>query len=532
MNPVTIKNVMVARKIVCVCFFGLCMGIVVGTASAQLLPENQAAAIIAQLKKNSAENTTPPNQEAKPNATLPQRITNQLTGILESSPLAGTQTAIYVVDANSGQPVYSHNIDLKLNPASNVKLLSTVAALTELGKDFHYTTAIMGAKPVDGSIYSDVFFKGDNSPQLTIANLQAMAKSLASSGVSTVHGDLLIDNTHNAEKLHHRYQDIRIRGGAIGEPPTLVTALPCSDTKIKITAQTKRVRKNHILAVAKPKTGSSSPFDILVSGVVAPNRVTTKQVRIFGREQYTACVLRTALHQVGVEIQGQVRRASYQSFLYSFGSAFYVERLATHRSETTGELLAKINKRSINWLADWLVNIAASRKYASRPRMGNGLRLMRDWLREETNHSPREMVVDTGSGLSYKTRMSTRHIVNITRTAAGYAETLPSWDPKVFIHSLAIAGVDGTLRRRFRSSPLKQRVLGKTGTLNQVVSLSGIVLRKNENNYVFSIITNGHKNNLRTSVRVAHEKIIEVLDRVPLSRQLTLAATTPARVVK
>jgi D-alanyl-D-alanine carboxypeptidase/D-alanyl-D-alanine-endopeptidase (penicillin-binding protein 4) len=60
-----------------------------------------------------------------------------------------------------------------------------------------------------------------------------------------------------------------------------------------------------------------------------------------------------------------------------------------------------------------------------------------------------------------------------------------------FTDSLPIAGVDGTLKKRFRESDVQGRVMAKTGYLNNVRALSGYVFTKQGDVLVFSILDNG-----------------------------------------
>lgn len=61
-----------------------------------------------------------------------------------------------------------------------------------------------------------------------------------------------------------------------------------------------------------------------------------------------------------------------------------------------------------------------------------------------------------------------------------------------YLSSLSVSGIDGTLKARFKRSPLKGVVRGKTGTLNslRVSNLAGYLLLEN-GNYAFAIICNG-----------------------------------------
>ena len=91
-----------------------------------------------------------------------------------------------------------------------------------------------------------------------------------------------------------------------------------------------------------------------------------------------------------------------------------------------------------------------------------------------------------GSGLSLLNRVSPKTLTEVLSYA--YENRIIASD---FIDSLPIAGVDGTLKKRFRESDVQGRVMAKTGYLNNVRALSGYVFTKQGDVLVFSILDNG-----------------------------------------
>ncbi len=145
--------------------------------------------------------------------------------------------------------------------------------------------------------------------------------------------------------------------------------------------------------------------------------------------------------------------------------------------------------------------------------MKDGVELMLTWL-AHIGVDPSKVVLDTGSGLSYNSRLSAKQIVTVLRAAAGYStEASPKTD--AFRDSLAIGAVDGTLRGRFKTPghTVEHPVVGKTGTLTSVIALSGFISDRNGRTLCFSILTNGHKHARRRIVRSEHESMVAKLDR-------------------
>jgi D-alanyl-D-alanine carboxypeptidase/D-alanyl-D-alanine-endopeptidase (penicillin-binding protein 4) len=92
-----------------------------------------------------------------------------------------------------------------------------------------------------------------------------------------------------------------------------------------------------------------------------------------------------------------------------------------------------------------------------------------------------------GSGMSDDDRVAPRAYTRLLAYAARQ-----TWGP-AWRDTLPVAGVDGSLAHRFRSSPLKGKLFAKTGTLNEVNALSGYLTAASGQTLVFSIMVNGHR---------------------------------------
>ena len=180
------------------------------------------------------------------------------------------------------------------------------------------------------------------------------------------------------------------------------------------------------------------------------------------------------------------------------------------------ELVARVNKRSLNSLADRLLMTAGGEAAGGGPpSMEHGIEAMYRWL-EQSGNDRKQIVVDTGSGLSHRTKITARQLVRVLRAAAGFNdkhERQGLLDPALFLASLAVGGVDGTLRGRFRSEALRGHVVGKTGTLRDSVALSGFVSDEQGNALCFVIVTNGNRWDARGRIRREHEQMVAAMRR-------------------
>jgi D-alanyl-D-alanine carboxypeptidase/D-alanyl-D-alanine-endopeptidase (penicillin-binding protein 4) len=97
---------------------------------------------------------------------------------------------------------------------------------------------------------------------------------------------------------------------------------------------------------------------------------------------------------------------------------------------------------------------------------------------------PNTYIQADGSGLSRENRVQPSTFVTLLAAMQAREEG------DIFYESLAIAGVSGTLRNRFRNTPVQGRLHAKTGTLNGVRALSGYLETDGYGTVIFSIVVN------------------------------------------
>jgi len=156
------------------------------------------------------------------------------------------------------------------------------------------------------------------------------------------------------------------------------------------------------------------------------------------------------------------------------------------------------------------------------------LTAMYDWLVRHPRIAKGDLVVDTGSGLSYHTQITTHELVSIVRSAAGFFPDNDDEAAHAWVDSLSVGGTDGTLTNRFRSAELRGRLRGKTGTLSTAIALSGILDVDPARPLAFSIVTNGSTPLSARYVRRAHEQVVGLLGHyLAVTRKPGAAAPPP-----
>jgi len=111
--------------------------------------------------------------------------------------LKSAHVGILAVDARDGTPLFTHNPDDALMPASTFKLLTGSAALDRLGPDFRFhTSASADGSIVHGVLRGRLVVRGGGDPLLNADDLEDLARAVARAGITRIDGPIDIDTTH------------------------------------------------------------------------------------------------------------------------------------------------------------------------------------------------------------------------------------------------------------------------------------------------------------------------------------------------
>jgi D-alanyl-D-alanine carboxypeptidase/D-alanyl-D-alanine-endopeptidase (penicillin-binding protein 4) len=187
------------------------------------------------------------------------------------------------------------------------------------------------------------------------------------------------------------------------------------------------------------------------------------------------------------------------------GKATSYEYLVIHQSKPLRELIKKANKNSNNFYAEQIFRTIGKEVYGEGSAYASA-RAVIDTLRK-MDIATENMRIYDGSGLS---RYNTTTPETLVKALEYIYKTPYFYD---FFESLAISGVDGTLKRRLNDQFLKGRIIAKTGYIKKVKNLSGYVKASNDEAFIFSILVN----NLKTTeiANKLQKKICSTLARYP-----------------
>ncbi|MCC5630634.1 D-alanyl-D-alanine carboxypeptidase/D-alanyl-D-alanine-endopeptidase [Nostoc sphaeroides CHAB 2801] len=419
---------------------------------------------------------------------------------------------ILVQPLSTGPVLYSRDAQKYFTPASNLKLLTTAAALQQLGANFRIRTSIYQ----DGNGVLRVVGRGD--PSLSDTQLQTLAQQLKQKGITQIQRLIADDSFIQGDIVNPTWQweDVQSDYGA----PVSSFILNQNIFSLKLVPQA--VGKS--LQVVWIDPGEARQWRTINQSVTVPQNQPS-YVNI--TRELSGTVLR---------IQGQLTANTEPSlidlpvvdpnyyFLRRFRAALATEKIplgqilvanggvnqeeiAFVESPPLSELLAETNLNSNNLYAEALLRALAVKK----PRVNQtsadvGLAAVKASL-TQLGVDPANYILVDGSGLSRRNLVTPEAFV---QTLRGIART-----PTAYIYraSLPVAGKSGTLKDRFQYTPAEGIVQAKTGTLTGVVSLSGYMNAPKYEPLVFSILVN-QSEQPATVLRQAIDEIVVLLTQL------------------
>ncbi len=440
----------------------------------------------------------------------------KVDAIANRAEFSRSRWGISIQPLSSGAILYSRDANKYFIPASNVKLLTTAAALQKLGANFRIRTAVYGGE--NNSLY--VAGRGD--PSLATAQLKSLAQQLQRRGISRV-SELIGDDSYfqgSAVNPNWEWEDAQAGYGAP------INSLMLNQNAIELILSPQSIGQP--LKVAFAQAQLTNQWQIQNnSATVGPNEPEFVEV---GREFDRPAIRVSGQLRVGAESESAyvavVNPAS--NFLQHFQQALadggikvdralvasnsrnFTRELAAVESPPMAELVKETNRESNNVYAEVLLRllgkVAGKMPVPPEDSSDLGLKELKTAL-TELGVNPNSYILADGSGLSRHNLISPEALVQTLRLMAN------SPAASVYRASLPVAGESGTLKNRFNTTPNRVIVQAKTGTLSGVSALSGYVEVPNYEPLVFSIAVN-QSDLPAAKLRSAIDEIVLLLNRL------------------
>lgn len=437
-------------------------------------------------------------------AALAQELNGSISRLLTRHGLTASDVAVSILDADQNRVLAAHNDDKRLIPASNMKLLTSGAAISVLGPEFAFRTELLR----DGD---RLIIRGDGDPALADPTLlarmgmgvEAFITAWTDAAIESQkeHGPIreviaddrvfdrdFVHPSWPIEQLNRWYcaqvaglnfqtncLNVYARPARSGAPPdyTVEPHSPWIDIENKANSASSG---SNTLWASRAHGGN----DITLFGAVRWPLESPLEITIHDPPAYLADLVADRLRSRGVP--AAVARTANQSERFPEARTIALVRTPIDVA------LERCNVNSQNLFAEALLKRIGHAVSGQPGTWQNGAAVIRMEITDRLGPADSaSVVVADGSGMSRDNRVTTGVLTRWLRSLADDPRTA---DP--FILSLPLAQNDGTLRRRFSGKALDLEVRAKTGYLREVSSLSGYVIDPTSDRRIaFSVIVNG-----------------------------------------
>lgn len=454
-----------------------------------------------------------------------QPLQNRLEALFRDAGIGGTKMGAIILDAESSSVLGEVNADDLYIPASNMKIVSSGAALRVLGPDFVFVTKLNFDAAANRAVVvgsgDPAFGDPELLEQMGISAgelLDIWAAALRDAGFRKG-GELIIDDrVFDREYVHPTWPQAQLnrwycaevagvnfhtniltifaRPSEDGRPPVLRTEPDAPWLEIRNRARS--ISKGQQTAwAARSLTSNDITFNgDTRSGATGVDVALHDNPAVFGR------LLASRMARMGIE-PGAVRLADAPEDLTG-GRTIHSVRTDMRT------VLDRCNRDSYNLYAECMLKRMGFEVTGTPGSWRTGAAVVRMQLQEtlgpSTGHT---FIVADGSGMSRENRVTPRALADWLAELNGDSRLRGP-----FIESLATTHTEGTLEKRFRHRSPRNELYAKTGYLTGVSALSGYLIDPDTDRaLIFSIISNDKPGSIALSkVRELEEKIVLLAD--------------------
>jgi D-alanyl-D-alanine carboxypeptidase/D-alanyl-D-alanine-endopeptidase (penicillin-binding protein 4) len=419
---------------------------------------------------------------------------------------------------------FGWNASNPMNPASTMKVLTTAAGLDILGAQYKWKTNIYtNGTLIDDTLNGDLIFQGFGDPKLVPEQMSQIVTALRQLGIKNIQGNLIFDRTAYAPSVRQTAPndgETKRTYNVVPDPllfsfQTLSFQINSVNSEVKISYTPKLAGLHIINKINLTNTACGDWAKDLKINIakISDNEWNASFIGKLSKNCGEILWNTVALEPndflklgflAGWEEVGGGWKKTIQA--YEGVTPSNAKLLISYQGTLLSDAIKDINKYSNNVMARQLFLTLGLEKNGKPTSTGDSTHVIKDWLKKSNLNFP-ELVLENGSGLSNIERISpdsmTRLLNNIIYTKKN----------DVWVNSLPVAGVDGTMKNRLSSLlkkiwspsnvssgfiadqtlPVALQKTGaymKTGTLQNVRAIAGYVVSKSGRVYAVSSMVN------------------------------------------
>lgn len=419
--------------------------------------------------------------------------------------------SVLVTEAGGhGAPMLSLHASEPRNPASVMKLVTTLAGMEILGPSWTWSTPVYVEGAIrNGTLHGNLYLQGQGDPKLVVERLWLLLRRVQSLGIRHIQGDIVLDRSafevepqdpgeFDGERL--RPYNAAPDALLLNFKSVLMTFVPDAANKVAQVHYEPPLAGVQLQATVPLGEGECGSYRATLRAELDdPRRIgfagrypaacgeKTWPLAFADPASYGVRAFEGLWREMGGRLDGQVREGRVPAGLapvFEFASL------------PLAEIVRTINKFSNNVMTQQLF-LTLSYQQGGKGTLAGSRAIVQDWWRQRLGAGD-EPSLSNGSGLSRTDRISARALERLLQ----YTWASPLM-PEL-LSSLPITGQDGTLKReRWRAQGVAHL---KTGSLRDVAAVAGIVHAGGGHRYVLVAIIN-HPN--AGAARPAVEALVE-----------------------
>jgi D-alanyl-D-alanine carboxypeptidase/D-alanyl-D-alanine-endopeptidase (penicillin-binding protein 4) len=413
-------------------------------------------------------------------AELPQPVRH----ILDIRKVPHDSLSVFVQDVDSGEVVLRWQDEVSRNPASTMKLLTTLVGLDLLGSTYKWTTDVFALGEIeDGRLDGDLLVRGQGDPFLVTERVWQMLRLVRQAGMEYDPAEF--------DRQPLRAYNVAPNALLMNFKVVRYWFEPDHDrnaVRVWVDPPLENLRVENKLALRRGYCGGYQ------RGItITANEAIDKM--IFSGRFPTGCksyaMDRTALshNEFAYGLFTSVWRESGGEFRGGWMNAKApedVEPIVSFESLPLAEIISRVNKNSNNVMARQILFTLSAEVLGPPGTESGGRKVIEDWLADTGIEFP-TLMLDNGAGLSREARVSAREFGALLE----FAWRKP-YMPE-YLASMAVSGLDGTLRRKFDDAQLTGQAHLKTGSLDHVAAIAGFMQARSGRRFAVVMLHN-HEN--------------------------------------
>lgn len=470
---------------------------------------------------------------------------------LQTAKMPETAVAFSVLpmsQSTTNTSLFSWRAQSPMNPASTIKLLTTISAIDLLGPQYRWKTNVYATSPIEqGVLNGNLVWQGQGDPKFVPEELSQIMNDLHQLGIHEINGNLVFDRSAYSPSVKQTAPEDGESSRTYNVPPdallysfkTLSFKISNVDGEPQIT-YTPRLLGLHVKNQLKSSKDSCGDWTKNIKAEVRQVNADEWNASFLGK--FSIHCPDTSWNIVALSSNDFLKQGIMAAWEDAGGTwkknpevidgqiAINLKPLISHLGISLADAIKDTNKYSNNVMARQIFLTIGLEKGSKPVTTDESSQIIKDWLKK-LNLQFSELVLENGSGLSNIERISPQSMTKLLNFAAR------SKNSDIIVNSLPIAGVDGTMKHRLisrlkklwdgNSSELtfnpdtslpstlqKSGAYMKTGTLQTVRAVAGYVVSKSGKVYAVSSMIN-HPNAAMGGTSVNDALISWILDDCP-----------------